>query len=281
MNKALLVILMCILPVFVHAQKIHFVDTTNLWKIVYANVGDPTPEFYYGTEGVCCDTIINAKDYKGGPGGFIREDTIAGKVYRLDPVTDSETVFMDYNLVLGDTLRIDSFIHIVDNIDSTMIGGLWYKVWHFSPISSPGSVEATDYTVVEGVGCVQSPSFIFYPIILFETYVDVYCFSNRGTTPPLSPGVGSLDNVTSCTLSINQIKTPAHSIAIYPNPTTTILNVSSGDAITTLSINNIVGATYYSIACEAKEVKINVAAFPAGVYYLKINGSDVRKFIKK
>jgi hypothetical protein len=240
--KTLCTILISCISISVFAQKIHFTDTTNDWKIVFVFVGDPTPEYSFYEDFYLKDTIINTKIYRDFSGiGFVREDTILKKVFIIDNTTDSENVLMDYNLVVGDTFRYNSFLSGVAGIDSTLINGIWYKVWYFDPIG-----EGWQYQIVEGIGCVQSPIYITDPRSP-ESYIDVYCFSNKGITPTLSPQVAFLDNITSCDYRTNlltkEIKNNSALMHIFPNPANDELTIQNDMYPCSVSIINIMGQT--------------------------------------
>ena len=73
----------------------------------------------------------------------------------------------------------------------------------------------------------------------------------------------------------------ASKLTIFPNPATTQLTIqSTNNPITQISITNLLGQTVYTQACNKEEVQINVASFPTGIYFIKINGTEVRKFVK-
>ncbi len=66
---------------------------------------------------------------------------------------------------------------------------------------------------------------------------------------------------------------------IYPNPATTMLNVT-GRHITSLSIISLVGQVVAYREYNTSEAQIDIASLPAGVYILKINGTEVKRFVK-
>ncbi len=68
---------------------------------------------------------------------------------------------------------------------------------------------------------------------------------------------------------------------IYPNPATTELTVTAQDRITTIAISNVYGQTVYSNDYNAEKVGINIAALPAGIYFIRINGTEVKRFVKE
>ena len=70
-------------------------------------------------------------------------------------------------------------------------------------------------------------------------------------------------------------------ISIYPNPATEVLNVKSDYTISAIEVMNFVGQSMYnSTAVESKTAKLDVAAFPPGVYFVKVTTSEGARTIK-
>ena len=69
-------------------------------------------------------------------------------------------------------------------------------------------------------------------------------------------------------------------ISIYPNPTTTELTITSRDKINTVTISNLLGQVMYSHEYNTTQVQVNIADLPKGIYFIKVNGTEVRKFVK-
>jgi type IX secretion system substrate protein len=55
----------------------------------------------------------------------------------------------------------------------------------------------------------------------------------------------------------------------------------STNKITSLTITNPVGQTVYASDYNSEKVKVDVSSFPAGAYFIRINGSEMRKFVKQ
>jgi len=70
-------------------------------------------------------------------------------------------------------------------------------------------------------------------------------------------------------------------INIYPNPTSTELTISSKDRVTAVAITNLIGQTLYSNQCNSSQLHVDVSALPTGMYLIRINGTEVRKFVKE
>ena len=74
----------------------------------------------------------------------------------------------------------------------------------------------------------------------------------------------------------------ASKISIYPNPASTQLNISFSETITSVIITNLLGQTVYSLqSAVGSFASVDVAALPSGVYFVKINGTEVRKFVRE
>ena len=69
---------------------------------------------------------------------------------------------------------------------------------------------------------------------------------------------------------------------IFPNPATNLLTIqSTNNPVKQITINNILGQMVYTNECNSPEVQVDISTYPAGVYFIKINGSEVRKFVKE
>src|SRR4051812_20310473 len=88
-----------------YSQKIMFTDTSNKWNIRYINPDRATIPYsaYYGA-----DTIIGTTNYRtlidGLVPAYVREDTIAHRVFVFNTFDSTEHVLYDYNLLPGDTI---------------------------------------------------------------------------------------------------------------------------------------------------------------------------------
>ncbi len=70
-------------------------------------------------------------------------------------------------------------------------------------------------------------------------------------------------------------------IRLYPNPATNKLTVVSTRAIKEISVANILGQTIYTESFDTKETSLDVSTLMPGVYLLKVNGSEIKKFVKE
>ena len=242
------------------AQRIHFTDPTNQWKVV--NDGGGTEYYsrlttfkYQGS-----DTIFNGQPYKRlsftiqslqtNPGasaminsaamyGF-REDTVSQKVYCFDARDSSETVIYNANWQVGDSIQSRYFkahvslqsTYYIRTIDSTNVLGQWYKVFHFNRYLSGATASSDAYAIIEGVGCTSGPAFPVSPYIDYsvgELGFNLDCFQTQATTPVISPAVStgrasynrSYDNATSCTsLAVSSLAQNDLVVSVLPSPAT-------------------------------------------------------------
>lgn len=83
-----------------------------------------------------------------------------------------------------------------------------------------------------------------------------------------------------CNASVNDINSVSPS-SIYPNPATDELTVTCIDKIFKIEIGSLLGHFSHSYACNADKVQLNVRDLPSGMYFIRINGTEMRKFMKQ
>jgi len=103
---------------------------------------------------------------------------------------------------------------------------------------------------------------------------DQLLYYNRGGTT-----CGTLKNPTPS--SVTELSKNTTSITLSPNPAITELNISSSTPIQQLTIINYIGQAVYEAIPNSDKSEVNMANLPPGMYFVKINGSEVRKFIKE
>lgn len=101
-------------------------------------------------------------------------------------------------------------------------------------------------------------------------------------------GNGCADSVTQqiivdlCT-GINQHANDEEMI-VYPNPTNGTITISGVEAYTSVAIYNMLGEIIHTQANSSDKTEIDLAAFPAGVYFLQVtsgNGFVTKKIVKE
>jgi len=68
---------------------------------------------------------------------------------------------------------------------------------------------------------------------------------------------------------------------LYPNPASTQLTIMDKAGITTIVISNLLGQVVYSSQYNSLQVQVDVTDLSEGIYFVKVNGSEIRKFVKQ
>ena len=84
-----------------------------------------------------------------------------------------------------------------------------------------------------------------------------------------------------CSTGIKQVLPNTPKFTIYPNPAKNELYITSTDKISSVSISDLVGQTLYSHEYNTKKVQVDITGLATGVYLVRINGSQVMKFVKQ
>ncbi len=70
-------------------------------------------------------------------------------------------------------------------------------------------------------------------------------------------------------------------INLYPNPATNEITIASPGKITFVSITNPLGQTVFTHNYNKEPVQMDISYLSAGVYFVRINESEVRRFVKE
>ena len=68
---------------------------------------------------------------------------------------------------------------------------------------------------------------------------------------------------------------------LYPNPVSSILTIAATEKISDIVIADLLGQTVYKQNCDVSQVQVDVTSLSSGIYFVKINGAEVKKFIKE
>ena len=88
-------------------------------------------------------------------------------------------------------------------------------------------------------------------------------------------------NTKDITTGLSKFNSSTCFLNVFPNPTYSELTVIANEIINTIAINNLVGQTVYTNKYNSKRVEMDVSILPAGVYFIKVNGTEARKFVKE
>ena len=305
MKPILLITLLIATAQICAAQKIRFTDTSNHWEELISIYNDGQGGILLQSYHYVQDSTVDSTDYKVFAFGsdwsypenyFIREDTILNKVYVRDG--NSDLVLMDYNLNVGDTFSIafggqyNLHRYAVIDLDSILINATWHKVWTYSP-NLDAFFPFNNSVVIEGIGCIRHPLyFLQYSGCIECSYFYMYCFSKNGATPLVSPGQpygGSstilFDNDTSCTkipaLNVDDLPYSRCGLKLFPNPANTSISITSTNKIAALIIYDMIGRIVYSQKYNSKTAQVDIDSWPKGIYVVRVNDAEVKKFIKE
>ena len=73
----------------------------------------------------------------------------------------------------------------------------------------------------------------------------------------------------------------SHEVAIYPNPSSNELAILATHKISDVVIYNMIGQAVYNGQYNDEKIKINIAAFPAGIYTVILTDDEGEKVVKK
>ncbi len=82
-------------------------------------------------------------------------------------------------------------------------------------------------------------------------------------------------------LHLPSVTAVAEQISLFPNPATAQLTITAPDNITSIAITNLLGQCVFTCQYDNRQVKINVASLAPGTYLVRINGAEVRKFVRQ
>ncbi|MCD6010958.1 MAG: hypothetical protein K0Q79_820 [Flavipsychrobacter sp.] len=72
-----------------------------------------------------------------------------------------------------------------------------------------------------------------------------------------------------------------HNLLVSPNPAGDVLTVSCAEGLNSVIICNLTGHNLLSQSFTSRQADLDIAHLPAGVYFIKVNGSEVRRFVKQ
>lgn len=313
-NLLLSILFLIYIPELSYAQKFHFSDTSNIWKVEYYKLHDG--RYPYQSTWSCryLDTTImengitylvfkSEEDFRSA---LIREDTLAQKVYaKFKPdiynrsvglgqsVNDTnEFVLYDYSLNIGDTLKMplsihpnfDTTYHYLIGLDSILIDGLWYKVQEFLYSAGPFGIYDS-YKVIEGIGSLTGPISL-QPLVNFEAKHQLFCFENRGTGPLLDEPVytGIMPFTNKCIpfhSNIDEGVIDPDIWRIYPNPSRDQITIASDKEKIRVNIYDVFGSTVYKSGQYQMKTVIDVTHWSTGLYIIEIEDTKGKRGRRK
>jgi hypothetical protein len=313
----LFILLLNAVPAF--AQRVHFCDLSNKWNLSFCDWSTAQPGSAYWFDAgskFYGDTIVNGNTYQflatdyiqavGASGKLlVREDTAQGKVFfRLLLSADTQEHLMyDYNLKVGDTLKIDylsnHYRYEILDLGTVQMSGESYKRWE---IANPHSGIPT--YIIEGIGTTWGPEFVVFPNN-FESAYQLRCFTSRGvqrrcmppsvlfTTWILSPypkpqpiPFDSFDNDASCIVHYYETSgvSGPHSETkpeVVPNPggAGAMLFIPQMFDFYHLTVRDVTGRVVANVQSgSSRQQPIGELVQGPGLYFYSVEGKDGRRF---
>jgi len=169
----------------------------------------------------------------------------AAKVITVNPLPNAGAISGTDSVCIGDTL----------SLTETAAGGTWSATNGNASVSSGGDVRG----IVAGTDKIT------------------YTNTNGCGTASTSKTV----RIVVCNVEVNNMAEPAQDITLYPNPAQNNIMITGTVPLRSIAISNLVGQVVFSGTYNANMVVVSLEKFPSGVYIAKINGTEVRKFVKE
>lgn len=225
------------------------------------------------------DTMIGAFTYSklnycgGAYKGALRD---AGrKIYFIPADSVNELLIYDFTVTAGSTVStyctpggngpywIES-TYTVGPVDSVQIAGSYRK-----------RINMGYGYWIEGIGNTMGLFFENWPNVSMYTS-ELMCMSEGNTTLYPSYSIGP------CSLSVGvkEEEEPDHTL-IYPNPGMGKFQISSNKKIITIEVSDMLGRIIYRSEVNGIFSEIDLSAFPANIYFVKLTDAKKSYAVKK
>ncbi|MFV0502306.1 MAG: T9SS type A sorting domain-containing protein [Bacteroidales bacterium] len=189
---------------------------------------------------------------------------------------NNEVLLYDFSLSVGDTFDMVSFTFVVESVDTINYNGIPRRKFTIRPF--PYDLLGGDW--IEGIG---NPEGIYVrpSIAHTDAWSVTRCYIHNGNLLYSNYSHGGNDCITPL-MGVESI-IEDNSITLYPNPTSSEVNISSENIINSIEIFNSLGQrVYYSVVNSIEKV-IDISSFTNGVYILGVNTENgvIRKKIIK
>ena len=121
-------------------------------------------------------------------------------------------------------------------------------------------------------------------IVLTPSAVTTYIAYAVGCSDSLTSGFDTTatGHMTLMPLSVGGAVVPLQNeFTVYPNPANTVAYLVSKQPITDVIVTNPVGQVVYQTSCNTNKLQIDTKDLPVGMYYIKINGTVTKQFLKQ
>jgi len=226
------------------------------------------------------DTLIGTvnyrriyEDYLGEKGlyGFLKEDTVMGRLWLRLPSDTTNYLIMDLSLDLDDSFILKSVLGEAYNSE--------YVVKEVSDTAGRRLLlekEANGHQIrfMEGIG----PDFIFHMIEEEWMYYELLCAYRDNVTIFFNPDLPCVvDDQYVGTSPVKELK-----INVYPVPATGILTVEfsgSAGSVKEIEFFSLTGMKLFTMESAGSRVNMDLSAYPPGLYFIRINKQYVSKVV--
>lgn len=84
-----------------------------------------------------------------------------------------------------------------------------------------------------------------------------------------------------CNTALSTHTLTQNDLIIYPNPAGSELNITSTSSQKDIMITNLMGQVLIHQQSKTTSVTVNIAPLAPGIYLIKVNGTEIRKFVKE
>lgn len=243
--------------------------------------------------------------------GFMREDSLARKVYFLVKGSSTEDLLYDYSLNVGDSayynFPISGFnfpkaYYKVKSINTVTIACGARK--QYKLIGKNGSVTSDTLIYIEGVGSLIHPAYLYFAGVnpggpfyfssgcSYPYYIGLACKLTNGSkffqscTYTLAQNMGCINKIDSCTYcnacgGINEFNI-FKSLTISPNPANADITLDirvDNKNISKIELTDVTGRKVKEIAAfellpGSNSLKIETLSLGNGTYFLKVSSGE-------
>ena len=314
----------------VNAQYYKTIDTTRTeWDIYYAMMGvsqggsekianTAAPLVLHGKCTAITNTVIGINSYKklfhatptatniGGLIGFIREDTIARKVYFRDVSASTDDLLYDYSLAVGDSIYYGF-------VSGFPFPSGYYKVKSIQNMNTAGGVRkqfklkknsgSDTLRIVEGIGSLIHPLFLYKNFFMWGVLSSGICnISNydlglackidnttkvfKSCAFQVATTIGCVFKLDSCNYwstcgGIHEFSA-VKNLQVAPNPANNLITLSldselavKAEIFLTDVSGRIITKNIVLLVPGKNEIQNNVSTIENGIYFIRINGKGI------
>jgi hypothetical protein len=208
--------------------------------------------------------------------GFIRNDSLNKLLWLRLPNSNTDTLFYDFDLTIGDTLSNfymtdNSYIQVVDSVDTVLLGNRYRKKFYISSICGPNEIDF----LIEGIGANTGFAFnLGSSCALAGSINKLECHGD--STATIYIGQNSSCVLTSTSVEVNE--TSAINLIASPNPSSGSFNINTKLEINRIELYSIQGKKLDEL--DTQQTKWSLPKSD-GIYLLRIETSSGQIITKK